>query len=267
MNNFPTCSVIVPTYNRPKQLPALLQALTQLDYPHYEIIIVDDGSPTPVSVAPFQAGVKLLRQRNAGPAAARNAGAAVATGDLLLFTDDDCRPAPDWISAFVAQYVQSPDALLGGRVINGFPRNLFATATQDMIDYLRGEPARFFASNNMGIGRKRFLEIDGFSTDFPLAAGEDRDFSDRAHPLVYCPDAQVRHYHNLTLRRFCQQHANYGRGARVLSQKRTGRHLSSPNFYRDLLLYPIHQRGIHGVPSSALLLLAQAATAYGFFFR
>lgn len=260
------CSIIVPTYNRPKHLAQTLQALSRLETA-CEIVVVDDGSAHSLRsiVQPFR--VILIEQANAGPAAARNAGACAASGDLLLFTDDDCRPEPNWVSAFLTCHQAQPNALLGGRVINAYARNPFATATQQMIDFLRGDPPTFFPSNNIAIGRNLFLQMGGFSTDFPLAAGEDRDFCDRASSLVYCPTARVHHFHRLTPYRFWRQHANYGRGARLLRTKRRDdgvAHFSPLRFYLNLLRYPLRQDGWRGLPTVAALVLSQLATTYGF---
>jgi glycosyltransferase involved in cell wall biosynthesis len=91
-------SVIIPTLGRPRALRACLEALCESDYERgrFEVIIVDDGSPAPLerAVNPFaeQLHIKMLRQGNAGPASARNAAAAMARGELLAFTDDDCLP-------------------------------------------------------------------------------------------------------------------------------------------------------------------------------
>jgi GT2 family glycosyltransferase len=133
-----------------------------------------------------------------------------------------------------------------------------------MVDFLRGNPPVFFPSNNWGIGRKRFQQLNGLHTDFPLAAGEDREFCLRAQPLVDCPNAIVYHRHDLTLRRFWQQHVNYGRGAYQLGKVRQSSSLSALAFYCDLLIYPIQQVGVRGISSSALLALAQVATTVGF---
>lgn len=255
------CSVIVPTYNRPKSLQKTIQALIHLDYPDYEIIVVDDGSSQQIRVPD---GVTLVHQQNAGPASARNAGAAIATGQLLAFTDDDCEPAPNWLTELTKQHLETPNALLGGRVINGYPDNPYATATQLMVDFLRGSPPKFLPSNNWGIGRKRFQQLNGLRTDFPLAAGEDREFCNRAQPLVSCPNAIVYHYHNLTLRRYWQQHITYGRGARHLREVQKRSNFAKLGFYRDLLQYPIRQCGLRGAKYSALLVLAQLATTVGY---
>src|ERR1041384_7781769 len=96
-------SVVIPTYNNPQQLADCLQSLAEMKYSsdHFEVVVVDDGSnvsPEPV-VNSFlnRLHVTLVTQKNAGPAAARNAGAQVARGKFLAFTDDDCRVSPDWL--------------------------------------------------------------------------------------------------------------------------------------------------------------------------
>src|SRR5713226_6572342 len=99
----PFFSIIVPTYNHPKQLAACLQSLARLEYPRdrFEVIVVDDGGAAALEavVAPFknQIDVMLLRQSHSGPAAARNTGAARAKGEFLAFTGADCTPATNWL--------------------------------------------------------------------------------------------------------------------------------------------------------------------------
>ena len=261
------CSIIVPTYNRPHQIPPLLQSLRRLRYPDCEIIIVDDGSTVgDLGQLTLPENARVVRQANGGPAMARNTGARLATGDLLAFTDDDCRPHPNWLAPFAKQFEHTPDALFGGQVVNGLPNNPYAVATQHLIDFLRGDPPVFFPSNNIAIGRTRFHTLGGFSESFPLAAGEDRDFCDRANRLVYCPNAIIYHDHHLTLRRYWRQHANYGRGAWQLRNVRASagkRHFSSLTYYSNLLSTPVRAHGATGLRTSGLLLLAQFATAFG----
>ncbi|MEO1295064.1 MAG: glycosyltransferase [Cyanobacteria bacterium J06636_16] len=279
-------SIVIPTYNRPERLKQCLQSLIRLDYPRdrFEVVIVDDGSRAPM--APIaesfatQLSLRLIRQDNAGPANARNTGAAAAKGNYLVFTDDDCQPATNWLMALADAIKEFPDALVGGHTINALPDNLYSTTSQLLIDYIysyynqtRGEPT-FFASNNFAVPRLKYQKLGGFDTSFPLAAGEDREFCDRwLHyelPMHYAPDMQIYHSHTLTLKSFWRQHFNYGRGAFCFHQIRAQRNaqplqVEPLSFYLNLLTYPFHQASSQ--PSllvSGLMFLSQVANVMGF---
>src|SRR5439155_13666442 len=133
-------SIVVPTYERPRQLATCLQALAGLDCPsdRFEVIVVDDGSTTPLdaAVAPFRdrLQVKLLVQSHSGPATARNTGAMQPQGSYLAFTDDDCMPAPEWLQSLAARCPKTPDQMIGERTINALPDNLDSTDWQVPID-------------------------------------------------------------------------------------------------------------------------------------
>jgi glycosyltransferase involved in cell wall biosynthesis len=275
-------SIIIPTYNRPERLAACLHALVQLQYPKelFEVIVVDDGSSSSLEpvINPFQEQIKitLISQSNAGPAIARNKGAATATNQFLVFTDDDCLPTPDWLQVLATCFATVPTALIGGRTVNLLADNLYSAASQLLIDYLysyyNAEPgqARFFTSNNFALAKSCFEQIGGFNTTFPLAAGEDREFCHRwlshAGPMIYAPEAVVYHAHQLTLRSFCRQQFNYGRGAfrfRQVCAERGGQsRLESLAFYLKLLAYPF-QQSQQVVLLAALFIGSQAATLTG----
>ena len=288
----PTITLVIPTYNRPQQLRDCLAAVAALNYPReqFDVVVVDDGSPQPVAsvidevVASTSGTLRAttIRQANAGPAAARNAGAHHATGDLLAFTDDDCVPASDWLHQMVAQLRQQPDALIGGRTVNALVDNAVSEAAQSLIDYIylrenqRPDDARFFASNNIAMSTRCFHQIGGFDTSYPLAAGEDRDFCDRWHaaalPRVYAPNAIIHHRHALSVRSFWRQNFNYGRGAYQVHQTRAqqsgdGVRFAALNFYVGLLAHPLRTRGFtpHGLSETALFALSQVAIGSGYF--
>jgi glycosyltransferase involved in cell wall biosynthesis len=86
-----TISVIIPTYNRAREVGAAVDSALAQTRPALEIIVVDDGSTdeTPDVLARYGDGIRVVRQNNQGVAAARNAGIAVARGDLLAFLDSD----------------------------------------------------------------------------------------------------------------------------------------------------------------------------------
>ncbi|MGP1357568.1 glycosyltransferase family 2 protein, partial [Roseicyclus sp.] len=90
-------TIVVASYNRPRQLRECLDCLAKLDHPSYRVIVVDDGSDVPFAPLAAEYGglVEVIRQENKGPAAARNRGVEAASTDFVAFTDDDCRPEPD----------------------------------------------------------------------------------------------------------------------------------------------------------------------------
>ena len=180
-------SVIVPTYGRTHLLSECLAALSRQDYPKelWEVIVVDDGSPNPPNevVQSFceSMDVDLVIKNHAGPAAARNQGAARARGEILAFTDDDCAPAPNWLSALEVRFRSNKRIAVGGKTLNSKPDNLFSTASQLLIDYLYGyynqdpDHAVFLTSNNLAVPASAFHELGGFDTGFERAAAEDRE--------------------------------------------------------------------------------------------
>ncbi len=289
MQATPYFSVIVPTYNRPWQLTICLDALARLDYPRdrFEVLIVDDGSRTPLDtvVASFRdkIDVILLTQSHAGPAEARNKGSTKARGEFLAFTDDDCRPASNWLQKLAARFAQAPDCAIGGRTFNALPENPYSSASQLLIDYLytyyNADPdrARFLTSNNLALPAERFSAIGGFDAVWLRAAAEDRELCDRwlyyGYRLIYSPEVVVYHAHALTFRTFWRQHFNYGRGAlyfhRVRARRGQTRLRMEPiRFYLDLLRHPSLQ--VRGRPApllTTLLGIAQIANAAGFFWE
>lgn len=280
-------SVIIPTRDRSAQLAQCLAAFARIDYPRdrFEVIVVNDGSemfPENV-VEPFreQLDVKVITQFRAGPATARNAGAAKARGAFLAFTDDDCAPASDWLQTLSVRFAHTPDCIIGGRIINGLPQNLYSTSSQMLIDYLYAyfgagcSRLSFFTSNNLALGTEQFHKIGGFDESFPGAAAEDRELCDRGRHngigMIYAPEAVVYHSHPLTLRSFWRQHFTYGRGASHFHNVRARREpdgikIEPLKFYLALLAYPyVKTRKRRPLSISALLLLSQAANAAGFF--
>jgi len=285
----PFISIVIPTYNRPDQLAVCLRACSRLDYPHdrFEVIVVDDGGVTPLDevVRPFQGllTLTLLRQDNAGPAAARNKGACEASGEFLIFTDDDCAPASDWLEILSVHFVASPDSAVGGETYNALTQNLYSTASQLLVSYLLAyysgapERVRFFPSCNLAFPAARFRDVGGFDLSFPRSAGEDRELCDRwqhrGYQLTYAPEAVVYHAHHLTAETFLRQHFQYGCGAYYYHllracQRQQPMTVESPAFYINMLIYPFGKipfsKAILVVP---LLIAAQAVNAVGFFWE
>lgn len=235
-------SIIIPTHARRRQLVGCLESLSRLDFEpdDFEVIVVNDGGPEPADSwrLPHSDSLDLtvVHQARKGPGGARNAGARVASGDLLAFTDDDCRPDRAWLRELATTHERFPDRLLGGRTVNGLAGNPYAITSQLIVGiaYAHYNPdpehARFFASNNMAVPAGLFLEIGGFDESFQLAS-EDRELCDRwlhlGHKLAYAPEVVVSHHHDLNLVGFCRQHFNYGRGAAQFQRTRRRRRSGS----------------------------------------
>lgn len=280
-------SIIIPTYRRPQSALACLESLLELDYPGelFEVVLVEDGEgPEPLRDEDLERfreplRLKVIRQENAGPAAARNRGAEEATGTYLAFTDDDCRPNPDWLRKLAEQFELTPDAVVGGQTKNGIARRVCSEASQILLDYIvgyflaKGHP--FFASNNFALSREGFLRVGGFDRKFAGAGGEDREFCARCVrqglEFEFVSEAVIVHLHDLSLRRFLRQHFNYGRGALVYHASLAGQdgervELEPLRFYWDLIRYPQRlpkeQRVRFG---STLMFLSQVSNVLGYF--
>ncbi len=259
--------------------------LWRLQYPieRFEVIIVDDGGEADLGavIGPLRdrIDVRLVTQRNSGPAQARNNGAAQARGEFLAFTDDDCLPTETWLAMLVHHLQQDPSRLYGGKTVNALKHNLYSTASQALIDYLYGyynaDPKRasFFTSNNIAMSRAMFGAVGGFEASFPGACGEDREFSDRwlylGYKMSYVPDATILHNHELTFRTFCKQHFNYGAGAVRYRQCRARRgqpplKFEPLSFYLRLVGHPWQSELDRRLSLSALMVISQLANALGF---
>ena len=284
-------SIVIPTYERPELLERCLDSILALHEPvrGFEVIVVDDGGHTDLRhhlrelLVRFEErglGCQLLHQANAGPAAARNRGSQQACGRWLAFTDDDCLVDPNWLLALQEAIDVAPDALLGGKIVNGLQGNPFATTSQDLLDYLylAGAEGRFsapfFGTANLALRTQAFLAIGGFETLYTRAAAEDREFSDRwlqqGGTLRFVPDAQLVHSHAMGLREFCRQHLAYGRGARQFHRARAIRRaapirIESLWFYIRLLAFPFRRwEPSRALRISTLLLLSQLTSLVGF---
>jgi glycosyltransferase involved in cell wall biosynthesis len=280
-------SIIIPTYNRPERIVSCLQAISQARYPRerFEVIIVDDGGTAPLEeiINPFRdrLALRLLRQNHEGVAAGRNTGARNAKGEILVFTDDDCRPENDWLNHLEMRFGESRDFIIGGRTINALPDNLFSSASQSLVSYLisyyNADPrdARFLTGSNLAVPARLFYSLGGFDRAFLLMGAEEREFCDRwrhrGYGMEYAAEAVVHHFHHLTLRSFMRQHFQYGRGGfhfqRLHFQRcRKPFAVEPPGFYLGMIRYPF--RVEHFLRASLLALLlcvSQAANAAGYF--
>jgi glycosyltransferase involved in cell wall biosynthesis len=201
----PRVSVVVSTYNRPERLRELLAGLRAQTLPaqEFEVVVVDNGSEPPtgalIETELARDGLRLRTVRHAttrGPSGGRNSGWRLARGPLVAFTDDDCVPAPDWLSAGLALAESHPEAVLQGRTLpapSELPPHGLLVRTQ-RIERL----GPHYETCNIFYPRPLLERLGGFDESFGLQpAGEDTDLAWRAieagHETVFAGDAVVYH--------------------------------------------------------------------------
>ncbi len=237
-------SVIVPTFNRVVALSQCLETLRAQSLPRqdYELIVVDDGSTDGTADwLSQQHDLRVLRTAHRGAASARNAGARRAQGDMLAFTDDDCLVPPTWLCRLCTALAEAD--VVGGRIVNGSPANLFAATSQAIVDALTVElnhdmrNGGMLTSNNVAYRRAIFEAAGGYDERF-VVGGEDRELHDRlwrrSARLRYLPEIVVQHNASPSLRQFLLQHYTYGRGAWIYYHQVPAPPHLPPAFYGQL---------------------------------
>lgn len=190
--SLPFLSVVVPAYNRPDGLMALLECLAEQSYPPYqfELIVCDDGSEPPlaarVDVKGLPFSVRFSREANAGPAAARNRGIKEARGPIVCFTDDDCLPSPGWLEAVATAFSHD-----GVTAVHG-PTRSTVPPIEPFIHSIHIEREHGVATANFAARRDALLAVGGFDETFRVPYFEDEDLSRRlqaAYGPVHWEDA------------------------------------------------------------------------------
>lgn len=245
----PRVSVVVPTRERPELLRRCLTALEAQSLP-VEIVVVED-------------------KEGRGPAWARNEGVRRAQGEVICFTDDDCAPEPSWAEALAAPILAGEAQATAGRTLMGEGATAADRAWEAIVAYLQDQAAApgsaspgFAATANLACAH-RLIEQLPFDESFPAAAGEDRDWAERASRQGAAPrfvsQAAVLHRPGMNVRGFLRQQYRYGRGAAQYRSADPGRRPGAPGFYLGLL-----RAGFAADLAAGLLVCAaQLATAIG----
>jgi glycosyltransferase involved in cell wall biosynthesis len=188
-------SVIISTYNGAKKIPFLLEALKHQTFVDFEIIIMIDGSTddTVQKLKEFSAcfnKMRVLVQENSGRTKVKNRGAKEASGDLLIFYDDDVVPIQDSIEMHVKRFFESPERLITGNPIELFDptktdiQNYKANLTTVWVEKYKdsivsmNQNNLFFTASNCSMSRVIFEHLGGF--DERLTDAEDYDIAYRA---------------------------------------------------------------------------------------
>ncbi|HRY97508.1 MAG TPA: glycosyltransferase [Bacteroidales bacterium] len=228
-------TLIIPVFNRLEEVRELLASAEAMDHPRttFEFLFVDDGSTDGLTdflddyESPSGLQVRYYRQANQGPGAARNNGMAQARGDYYIFLDSDILLPPEYLSTMAACLKERPLDAFGGpdaahpsfsdvqKAINYAMTSPFTTGG------IRGRKKQLDAfqprSFNMGIARKVYETVGGFSTIHP---GEDPDLSLRIKKAGFSvgnyPELYVYHKRRIDFGKFRKQVQKFGMVRNIL---------------------------------------------------
>jgi len=224
----PKVSVVVCSYNGAATLRGCLEALHKVDYPDFEVILVDDGSKdaTQSIVAEFPL-VKNILQPNRGLSVARNVGMHAASGEIIAYTDSDCMPDSDWLYFLVSTLLHSSYAAVGGPNLNPpatgpIPAAVAACPGAPTHVLLSDTEAEHIPGCNMAYWKSVLEEIGGFDPEF-RKAGDDVDLCWRlmqaGHRVGFSPSALVWHHRRFTMQAYFRQQKGYGEAEAMLRFK------------------------------------------------
>jgi GT2 family glycosyltransferase len=241
----PLVSVVVATRDRPQLLARCLESLAALEYPRYEVVVVDNNPATDATAelvkARFADSVRYVREPRPGLAAAHNRGLAEALGEVVAFTDDDVVVDPGWLDALVGAFAEVPDAgcvtglILPARLATRAQAMLeahggFAKGFRRRVHHLAAPPpdqplfpftaGRLGSGANMAFRASPLRALGGFDpatgTGTPARGGDDLLSFLRVlaagHALVYQPEALVWHHHRERQEDLEAQAFGYGAG-------------------------------------------------------
>ena len=227
-------SVIVLAYNAEATLPALLDSLSNQSNDEFEVVVIDDASRDRTSQIARSYPCELITlSENRGPAYCRNIGAKKARGEILAFTDSDCRVDPNWVAnihkhfsqndteAIMARLVLMPSTLLGDSISAlGFPAGgaigfdkIWKVNNKGFTDSL--------SSCNCAVQKGIFHTAGGFDDSFPYPGGEDSllayNLRELNYRIKYCPNVLAYHEARSSLTGFLHWQFRRGISSFILS--------------------------------------------------
>jgi O-antigen biosynthesis protein len=214
-------SVLVCAYNAADTLDECLTSLEQLTYPDFEVIVVNDGSSDRTGVIARQHPLcRVIDLDHAGLSAARNAGLAAATGDIVAYTDADVRVDPDWLTYLVPPFATADVVAVGGLSLpppeSPWMAHCVARSPGGPTHVLLDDrTAEHVPGCNLAIRRDALRAIGGFNPIY-LRAGDDVDVCWRLQNtggrIEFAPAALVWHHHRASVRAYWRQQVGYGEG-------------------------------------------------------
>ncbi|MDZ8092527.1 MAG: glycosyltransferase [Nostoc sp. DedQUE05] len=231
----PMVSVVVPIYNGEADLPELINCLLSQTYPkdRVEYLLVDNNSSdrtltilktsaenSPITIRP------LSETQIQSSYAARNTGIRAATGEIMVFTDADCRPQPQWLDTLIQPFVNAEVVIVAGEIL-ALPGTTLLEQHADRQETLSQKHTLnhsfrpYGQTANLAIRRIAFEKVGLFRPY--LTTGGDADIcwrilAENIGRLEFAPSAIVQHRHRATLQELQSQWRRYGRSNRYLHE-------------------------------------------------
>jgi GT2 family glycosyltransferase len=225
--DWPRISVVVCTYNGSSTIRDTLDALQFVDYPDYEVIVVDDGSTDHTTLIASEYQVRVIRTENRGLSAARNTGMEAASGSIVAYTDDDAYPDEHWLKYLAWTFMTTSFVGVGGPNIpppgDGRIAECVAHAPGGPIHVLiSAQEAEHIPGCNCAFRKDALQAVGGFDPIF-RAAGDDVDLCwrlmERGWEIGFQPAATVWHHRRNSLRTYWKQQKGYGKAEALLERK------------------------------------------------
>ncbi len=220
-------SVVVCTYNGSRTIRECLEGLKRVEYPSFEVIVVDDGSYDGTAEIASEFDVRLIRTENRGLSSARNTGMQAATGEIIAYLDDDAIPEVHWLTQLSRAFRTSRHAAIGGPNIapanGGLVAECVARSPGGPVHVLlTDEVAEHLPGCNLAVRKSALEAIGGFDEKFRIA-GDDVDvcwrLQEQGWTLGFAPGAMVWHHRRNSLEAYWKQQKNYGRAEAMLERK------------------------------------------------
>jgi GT2 family glycosyltransferase len=227
----PMVSVVVTVRDDERTIAACLESISRLQYPNYEVIVIDDASrDRSVEIAAAAPGVRLMRQSSrAGLGTIRNAALGVARGNLIAFTRADCAVDADWLTLAVRAITEDACDAVSGPIFPSQAERGVAAHVLAAIEKVgekagakqsSGEHAVQLADRNMLVRKSSLIAVGGFDARF-IDEGGDRDLAARMRAagmtLAWCPAGFVWRCGRITLGEFLRQRIRDGRAEAMLA--------------------------------------------------
>lgn len=242
---WPMVSVVVCCYNAAATLDECLSSLRALEYPNYEVIVVDDGSTDGTGDIAAKYDFTCIRVANGGLSQARNLGINAAAGEIVAFIDSDAYADADWLFYMVTALEEHGASAVGGPNLSPAQDGFIAQC----VDQSPGNPTCVLVDNeraehipgcNMAFRKDAFKAVGSFDAQH-RAAGDDVDLCWRLlvadRKIVYHPSAIVWHHRRATISGYLQQQKGYGYAEAHLQRRYPGRF----NFFG----YPVWEGGVY----------------------